>query len=278
MSDLKPDCRHFRGDRPCAPHKATGVVCATCTDDYEPVATRVLVIKLAAMGDVLRTTSLLPALHRRYPDAHVTWVTAAASVEILAGHPLVDRVLVHDGAPPLPLLVESFDVVVNPDAAQDACELAALARTRRRTGFSADARGVPVPLSPGAEAWLEMGVDDAKKRANRRSYQALMADLLGLDWQREPPRLEIDEDDSSFGRRLRERHAAGSAGAVVGLATGAGGRWKYKRWTEHGFEALIARLGAMGHRVLLLGGPEEVERNARLAARSRGTALDTGDS
>ncbi|MCB9899394.1 MAG: glycosyltransferase family 9 protein [Planctomycetes bacterium] len=276
MSSLKIDCRHFRGDRPCAPHKATGVVCHECQDAYDPIRVRLLVTKLAAMGDVLRTTSLLPALHRRFPGAHVTWVTERASVPLLRGHPLIDRVLVFDGALPLPLAVETFDVVVNPDAAQDACELAAAARTTQRLGFSADKHGAPVALGTGAERWLEMGIDDRLKKANTRSYQELMADVLELDWRREPPRLEISDADVRYGARLRELHAPGSQGAVIGLNTGAGGRWKYKRWTEDGYEALVARLGRDGHRVLLLGGPEEQERNARLAARSHGVAVDTG--
>ena len=53
------DCRHFLGDRPCAWHKREGLLC-TC-EHYEPITQRVLIVKLDAMGDVLRTTALLPA-------------------------------------------------------------------------------------------------------------------------------------------------------------------------------------------------------------------------
>jgi ADP-heptose:LPS heptosyltransferase len=33
---------------------------------------RILVLKTGALGDVLRTTALLPGLARRHPDARVT--------------------------------------------------------------------------------------------------------------------------------------------------------------------------------------------------------------
>jgi len=69
--ELKTDCRHVRWDRPCAPHKLRGKSCAGC-DEYEPVARRVLVVKLAATGDVLRTTAFLPAIHAAWPGARVT--------------------------------------------------------------------------------------------------------------------------------------------------------------------------------------------------------------
>ena len=80
--ELKTDCRQFKSDRPCAPHKRTGVTCPTCTE-YDPVQTRVLVVKLAALGDVLRTTALLPAIHAAFPGCHVTWITAPGAVSLM---------------------------------------------------------------------------------------------------------------------------------------------------------------------------------------------------
>lgn len=68
--DLKTDCRHVRWDRPCTPHKKRDKVCQTC-DEYDPVGYRVLVVKLAATGDVLRTTAFLPAIHEQIGRAHV---------------------------------------------------------------------------------------------------------------------------------------------------------------------------------------------------------------
>ena len=79
--DLKTDCRHFRWDRPCAPHKATGVICPGCPE-YDRVESRVAIVKLAAVGDVLRTTSLLPAVKARYRGAWITWVTSPAAIDL----------------------------------------------------------------------------------------------------------------------------------------------------------------------------------------------------
>ena len=52
---------------------------------------RILIIKTAALGDVLRTTSILPGLAARHPGAAITWVTAADAVPLVAHHPLVER-------------------------------------------------------------------------------------------------------------------------------------------------------------------------------------------
>ncbi len=277
MTTWNADCRHFRGDRPCTPHKLHGVECGTCTDHYDRVETRLLLVKLAAMGDVLRTTSLLPAIHRRWPNAHVTWVTNPESVPLLERNPGIDRVVAfRGGAAPVEVLSERYDVVVNPDAAPESCAIAHLARSGHRVGFAFDERGAPVPLSDGARAWMEMGLSDTLKRDNRRTYQDLMADVLEVDYRREPPVLELTDDELAKGREVARLHAPAEDRLLVGLNTGAGGRWRFKRWTEEGYVELIRRLGADGHRVLLLGGPAEAERNARLVQASRGVAVDGG--
>ncbi len=38
--------------------------------------TDILILKTAALGDVLRTTSILPGLERRHGSIAVTWLTA----------------------------------------------------------------------------------------------------------------------------------------------------------------------------------------------------------
>ncbi|MFH1862518.1 MAG: hypothetical protein ABH878_06850 [bacterium] len=76
------DCRHYRGDRPCAPHKRSGVICDNCPD-YQPESTRVLILKLGAAGDVLRTTCILPVLREQYCDPAVYWVTLPENLPLL---------------------------------------------------------------------------------------------------------------------------------------------------------------------------------------------------
>ncbi len=41
-------------------------------DHYEQIQQRLLLIKLDAMGDVLRTTALLEPLRNRYPSSYIT--------------------------------------------------------------------------------------------------------------------------------------------------------------------------------------------------------------
>jgi ADP-heptose:LPS heptosyltransferase len=269
FSDLKTDCRHMRWDRPCAPHKRRGKVCSSC-DEYDPIQVRVLMVKLAANGDVLRTTSFLPAIHATWPHAKVTWLTRRSAADLFVGNPLVDEVLTaEDPITSARLATETFDVVLCPDADPEAAVLAAMAHARQRRGYVRDAAGQVVPLGPGAAAWLRMGLSDTAKQANRETYQKLVAEVLGFDpaLVREPI-LVPGAADAAFA----EAFVSGlpGQGPIVGLNTGAGGRWAYKQWTRAHQETFLRLCTDAGARVLLLGGPEEVQRHADLLAAAAG--------
>ena len=63
---------------------------------------------------------------------------------------------------------------------------------------------------------------------------------------------------------------------VVGLNTGAGGRWPLKQWRENGYLELIERLSRYDVQFLLLGGPSEQARNEALKGASRIRLFDPG--
>lgn len=275
--ELKTDCRHVRWDRPCTPHKLRGKVCGTC-DEYDQVRNRVLMVKLAATGDVLRTTAFLPAIHATWPGARVTWVTRPAAVSLFAANPFVDEVLSTDDAVTAArLATEDFDVVLCPDADPDAAALAASARAKERRGYVRESSGRVVPLGKGAATWLAMGVDDTHKRANRETYQTLVARVLGFDpGQVTEPVLEPSAAETASAREFVAGLSA--KGPLVGLNTGAGGRWEYKQWTREHQEAFLKLCTDAGMAVLLLGGPEEVERHRELLAASSGQPVfDAGN-
>jgi heptosyltransferase-2 len=81
--------------------------------------------------------------------------------------------------------------------------------------------------------------------------------------------LILTNEERAFGLRQAETWGLPPGGRRVGLNTGAGGRWPLKRWTEDGFLGLTRALSMSGAAVLLLGGPEEVERNRRLVKEAR---------
>lgn len=269
-SRLAHDCRFFLGDRPCVWHKREGLTC-TCVR-YEPVRTRILVVKLDAMGDVLRSTALLPLIAEAYPGAAITWVTRSESVPLLQNNPYVGEVLAYGPDSTVHLSSREFDCGINMDAGKISAGLMAMARAQHKIGFVLHPHGYVVATNAGAAAWLEMGTNDLLKRQGTRTYQSWMKDILEVGGRAgDRYVLALRDDEREAGRRHLKRLGVDAARPLVGLNTGAGGRWELKQWREGGYAQLIDRLAReIGVQFLLLGGPSEEARNARLLAASTG--------
>lgn len=272
---MRIDCRHFTGSLPCAYHKHDGRACDACCT-YEPASTRILIVKLAAAGDVLRTTCVLPALRARYPHAQITWITEGTSAPLLDDNPLIDRVVARSDALER-LMIERFDVVFGLDADETGAALATIARGEMRVGFYLDAAGRVLPANDAARHWWLMGIDDGRKRANRRTYPDLLYEVCGLEGPASLPQLLIPSDAMSNMRAALAPQLEPFARVVV-LNTGGGARWAQKKWTAAHYAEFIGRIRD-AHRdwaVLLVGGPGEVLLNASLLATSRGYGVIDG--
>jgi len=276
MSQVRFDCRHFRGDRPCAPHKERGVVCRDCPC-FAPHGPRILVIKLGASGDVLRTTCLLPALKSAWPESRVFWLTRPEAAPLLANNPLIDEVVLLDPELAPRLAVEEFDRVLSLDSSADGARLASFCRAGVKVGFGCNSQGVVFPFGPEAEEWFLMGVFDPLKKANRKSYPQIVHEIVGLPWTGCRPVLNLDPAEQAFADRFIAEHGLQTGAPVIGLFTGAGRRWQGKAWSEEGFAGLIELLlQERAGQVLLLGGPDEADRNRRLLSRFPSRVVDGG--
>ena len=269
------DCRFFVGDRPCSWHKSTGVLC-TC-DHYQRVEERLLIIKLDAMGDVLRTTSLLPALAEKHPKASITWITRRESRPLLERNPYIAEIIDYGEDALLQLRVRGFDRVINLDAGKTSAALAAAANATKKDGFVLDPRGYVQATNAAARTWLEMGVFDDLKRQGTKTYQDMMADITGLSGSPHRYVLHLTDEEREQGKEHLQKLGVDFSRPVVGLNTGAGRRWELKQWREEGYLELIERIAARRPaQFVLLGGPEERDRHQRLISRSNVPLIDAG--
>jgi ADP-heptose:LPS heptosyltransferase len=268
------DCRHFLGHKPCSFRRA----CDGCPH-YAPFGKRILIIKLAAMGDVLRTTTLLHGLHHAYPECHITWLTESNAIPMLQGVTEIDRLLACDFEGTLQLRHETFDQLYCFDKEPKAVALAMEIQAKEHIGFGMSTFGNVIPLSPNSEYMFELGInDDLKFRINTKTYPELLYECAGLPYP-EPQEYILPDLSAEIaaGREFLNSLGVASGALKVGLNTGAGDIFAPKKWTEEGYAGLADLLaGESGATVLLLGGPAESERNARIAAAAIRTPLNAG--
>ncbi len=277
MLFYRSDCRYFTGEKPCAPHKAEGVVCKDCPR-YDPIKERILIIKLDAAGDVLRSTSILPAFKKNNPGCSIWWVTENSSKPLLEKNPYIDVLLGVEAALPGFLGATTFSQAFNFDMSRKAAAILHMANSNVKKGFGLSKEGVVVPLESVDEEWFEMGIFDAVKRANQRTYQDHLFQLGGLKYAGENPQLVLTEKELDWAQGFAEKNKLSKYKKIVGFNIGSGGRWPMKRWRLDGFSWLARQLKKKypKNAVLLYGGPEERELMPALAKKLKGICVPTG--
>ncbi|HDI52072.1 glycosyltransferase family 9 protein [candidate division KSB1 bacterium] len=259
METVHTDCRFFRGDTPCSFHKSEGIHCQDCSH-YEPIDIRILLIKLGAVGDVIRTTPLLRRLWQEFPHAHITWLTHTPEVVPRR----VDRVLLFDPAVLVYLLATNFDLLYNLDKDAEACAVAELVQAKQKYGFGLR-HGYCYPLNSLAEHKFLTGLFDDLNRANRKSYPQEIFEICGFEFEGE--KYVLDRPSRERQWTIVQPHP------LIGLNTGCGERWKTRLWPDEYWIELAKKLQQAGMGVLFLGGAQEHEKNLRLSHASGGSYL-----
>ncbi len=274
---LKYDCKYFFGDRPCKFHKTEGVKCDSCPH-YEVAAIRILIVKLDATGDVLRTTAVLHGIKEQYPSSEITWITRKAAQPIFNNNASVDRVIIYESTEAQCVVdVEHFDIVYNFDAAFSSAVLATKASGTTKLGFGVDKKGNVYPFNKEAEQWFEMGAFDDAKKNNTRTYQDHMLALAKISTTKKDIVITLSDAEKKIAASFAASHQFNPSVKKIGLNTGASDRWQYKQWTFDGFVALITMiLEKTNYIVLLYGGPFEEERNTKLAAINPARVINMG--
>ena len=271
---LKLDCRYFHGDKPCVYNKTEGIVCGDCKY-YNPIKMKILIVKLDAIGDVLRTTSILPPLKKKHPDSFITWCTRKNSKQLFSNNKFVDEVIIVEDDACFRIKTEKYDQVINLDTSKISSSIAAIANAEKKIGFVLNQKGFVEPTSDSANVWLEMSAFDNLKRANDESYQKIMYDILGFSDPISQPQLFVPEETIKIVSKRLNNSGLNRKLKTIGLNVGVGPKWPSKGWPEKNWEQLIKILGNQNFNLLLLGGSEESDRIQNLKTKFP-FLIDTG--
>ncbi len=272
---LKLDCIFYKGDKPCFYNR----FCEDCTY-YKPMGKRILIIKLASIGDVLRTTPLLYGLKNKYMDSQITWLTNSESFTALDGNSFIDRLLIFNLDSVLRLQLEEFDIAINLDKERSAASLVGTVKAKEKFGYGLSKEGNLYPLNKEAEYDFILGLsDELKFRTNRKSYQEIIFETAGLSFNKEEYIINLDNSQNSFKKSFLEKYALYDYDIKIGLNTGCGSVFPFKKWPVSGFVELIYILASkLNAKILLLGGRNEEVRNKEILERVSTKVLNTGCS
>lgn len=261
-------CLHFSGYKPCSHSQGSAANCNSKCPQRQIPTLHVLFVHLGALGAVVRSTSLLSAIRRKYPGAHITWVTDSLSAQLLKGHPRIHRLLTTGHKDLLALKALHFDIALNIDKSIEASGVLAHTTYDILYGFETDiSSGAILPANHGAEELWSLGIDDHLKfKVNQKPETQLMVEALELGaFQRDEYDLPLSLTETSLAQERRKLWSRTNQ-PIVGINTGCSSVIPMKKWTVEYHREVIQRLKAEGLRnIVLLGGPEDTVRNERIA-------------
>jgi heptosyltransferase-2 len=273
MLKLNLDCVYYKGEKPCIKKR----LCEGC-EEYLPMGKRILILKHAAMGDVLRTTPLLYAVKRKHPDAYITWMTDPASADLLKYNPMIDRLFIYGTADITRLLSESFDLILSLDKEPRTAALAMQVEAKEKRGIGLSPEGSVYPFNREADHYFKLGISDQLKFfENKRSYQDLVCEAVDFSYQQDPYCLKIPDSAREKAGKILQKLGIDEKDRVIGFNTGAGGVFANKNWTPDHYVGLINRLNReFNFKILLLGGDREKELNDYIQTHAEGKIANTG--
>ncbi|MBN2704870.1 MAG: glycosyltransferase family 9 protein [Deltaproteobacteria bacterium] len=248
---------------------------------------RVLIIRLSAIGDVLRTLPALNAWWEACPQTRFTWLVEPAAASVLEGHPALEKVLVFErrlwsGSWRSPrrlgrglavswallreLRAQKFDLVLDAHGILKSALLARLSGARERVGFARpDAK-------EGSQLFYQRCFKPTGVKLNRVDRALQLTAFLGVA-PAGPPRYHLAltaDHRQAAAASLFELNQLTGNGPLLVLHPGSSPKTAYKRWHQNGYVGLInALVEKLAARVLLTWGPGERETVELIAGQVR---------
>jgi len=220
----------------------------------------ILILKLGATGDVVRTTPLLKHL-----AGEVSWITAAKNVALLTGLTKTLRAVLWEQR--AQFCDREYDLVINLEDTLDVAQFLPQLKIKKLFGAFMDANGV-LTYTDDSRGWFDLSLisrfgkaaADKLKLENRRTYQDFIFAGLGLQFKGE--------------KYLLPEPVKTSLSGDVAIAPKAGHVWPMKNWAY--YAALKAELEKKGLTVNVL--PERASLLEHLGDVKNHRCLVSGDS
>lgn len=239
---------------------------------------RILLVRLRLVGDVVFTTPLITALRRRYPDAELTYLVEPAAAPIVQHNPHLSRVIVAPHRRGIGRMADDlrlarelrrmrFDVVLDLHGGPRSAWLSWASGAKRRIGYDIKGR-----------SWMYTTVVHRPRELRPRHSVENQWDLLrALD-----PAFESGPDRRADRVLIPVEPAAAAAvsSKVAAWAIPPGARLilihvsagnPFRRWPEAAFADLAASLvsASPDRWVIFTGGPSDREATSRVLALAR---------
>jgi heptosyltransferase-2 len=229
----------------------------------------ILIVKFGALGDVVRTSYILPGLNEKYRNSKIDWLTSDNSYDLLRFNPYIDNLM----TPSFKLKIannKKYDLVLSLDDERDVIEI--VDKIEYKEIFGVFLKNNNVTYTENSASWFDMGllskygkeIADKLKKNNFLTHKEIFEKMLDIKIKK-----PIFFNSFKIEERIKNKFDFNNKYFNIGINSGSGGRWTSKQLKIKETIKLInmllnIKINNKATRIFLLGGPDEIERNKKI--------------
>ena len=220
---------------------------------------RILIIRLAPLGETVLTTPVIRALRQHFQEAHIAYMVAPTREDLVSANPYLNEVITYQASVPkliYQMARRKFQMAVVLQPTFRLVLHTFLARIPFRVGFETNA---------GGKKLLSLAVPNNTAQHETQRYLDVVR-ALGVEVTDDEPEVFVDNASVAWANGFLENQKINDNSPVIGLNPGAA--TPYRRWQASNFAVLADRLHETynAHTVITTG-PREGELAEQVAAQ-----------
>ncbi len=234
-----------------------------------------LVIRLSAIGDVIRTIPAVKALKENYPSSSITWITEEPSISILKAQPEIDEVMLF---PRRRWIAGIMSIKNSIRTLLEIYNFIFILREKRfdvvldfhgilKSGLISFISGAPVRIGFDRGSVKEFNflfsnlkVRPERERISRIKRNFILLNALGLRVSSFNPNLYIPPEDREYIESFFNSLNVDIRRPLIAIHPGTSQKTRYKRWNRRNYSELSDRLiRELNATVIFTWGENELE-------------------
>jgi len=254
---------------------------------------KILIIKVGALGDVVRTSFIAQALKNKYKkfNPEIYWITSKIASPLFINNPYIKNVVIDSNKNLEYLKKEKFNLIINLEEEEKYLELVSSFKCKK-LGFLL--KNNKVYCSDSTKNWFNMSLvgnssiidsnefgkikkNDFLKRTNKKKHRELISETIEIkNWKKYEPFLRLDKYQEKKSKEFKKRYNINSNEMVVGLNLGGADRWPKELPLKLSSKLIDLIYKKFNCKIILFGGPNEIERNQKIIAMANSPVIDAG--
>lgn len=220
---------------------------------------RILIIRLAPLGETVLTTPVIRALRQHFRDAYITYMVAPTREDLVSANPHLNEVLTYQASVPkliYQIARRKFQMAIVLQPTFRLVLHTFLARIPFRIGFETNA---------GSKKLLNLAVPNNTAQHETQRYLDVIR-ALDIEVTDDEPEVFVDSASTAWANNFLEDQKLNDNNPIIGLNPGAA--TTYRRWHASNFAVLGDRLHeTYGAHIVITTGPREGELAHQVATQ-----------